>query len=142
MNRCAIATNASRLRCGVDNQRTHTTAYAAELDALRKSGGKTGRWQRLRARVVKRQPFCAMCDVAYTEIVDHIVPAGVAVQQAQDSALYQLDRYAGYFIETNLQGLCRVCHYTKTLADKAHTGVWPDVIEKHTLTKKQRHYSF
>ena len=86
------------------------------------------RWQRTRAAVIKAHPFCAMCESNITEIIDHIVPAGVAIVQAQDSGLYRTDRYAGFFLRSNLQGLCRVCHAKKTDEDKGHTGPWRDVV--------------
>jgi hypothetical protein len=58
-----------------------------------------------------------MCTKNLTEIVDHIVPSGIAVLQAQASGHYKLDKYAGFFFRSNLQGLCRSCHAIKSLAD-------------------------
>jgi len=112
----------------------HTTAYTAELDALRKGT----RWQRVRDIAIKRCPLCARCQLALSEIVDHIVPAGVAVQQARDSGRYPLDRYAGYYLLSNLQGLCRPCHYAKTLEDKTHVGEWPDVVLTELAAPKKK----
>jgi 5-methylcytosine-specific restriction endonuclease McrA len=80
--------------------------------------------------------MCSMCNRALSDICDHVIPADVAVMQAQISGKY-LDRYAGYFIRSNLQGLCRQCHYMKTNADKLHTGPWPDVVERDALTVKK-----
>jgi 5-methylcytosine-specific restriction endonuclease McrA len=88
------------------------------------------RWQRTRLQVIKSQPLCARCELRISEIVDHVVPAHVAVQQARDSRLYPTDRNAGYYFRSNLQGLCRPCHYDKTLEDKTHVGPWDDVIAK------------
>ena len=113
--------------------RNHTTAYDAYLDSLRKGT----RWQRVRGVIVRRDPFCCRCQIRLTELVDHIVPAGVAVQQARDSGQYPLDADAGYYIKSNLQGLCRPCHYTKTLEDKTHTGVWADVVETEAKVKRK-----
>jgi len=75
-----------------------------------------------------REPFCCRCHTALTEIIDHIVPAAISIMQASQSGLYPYDKYAGYFIKSNLQGLCRACHWTKTNEDKAHSGPWPSVI--------------
>ncbi len=107
-----------------DDIRSHTSGYTEELDALRKGT----RWQRIRARVIKSGPLCARCQLRISEIVDHVVPAGVAVQQARDSGKYPMDRNAGYYLLSNLQGLCRPCHQAKTDEDKMHVGPWPDVV--------------
>jgi len=120
----------------VDGITEHLNRYDAELDSLRKSQ----RWQRLRALVVRSCPMCARCNCMISEIVDHIVPARVAISQARLSGKY-LDRNAGYFLRTNLQGLCRPCHWTKTMEDKTHVGEWPDVVERERLAPK-RVYSF
>lgn len=72
--------------------------------------------------------MCKRCDRALTEIIDHIVPASVAIAQAQASGRFPFDKYAGYFLMSNLQGLCRKCHGAKTSEDKAHIGPWPDVM--------------
>jgi 5-methylcytosine-specific restriction endonuclease McrA len=73
--------------------------------------------------------MCARCERAISEIVDHIVPAYVAIAQAQASGRYPYDKYAGYYLLSNLQGLCRPCHGAKTLEDKTHVGPWPNVVE-------------
>jgi 5-methylcytosine-specific restriction endonuclease McrA len=110
-----------------DDIRVHTLTDRERYAFLYSSA----RWTRLRALVLKAQPFCARCNKC-TEIVDHIVPAGIAIAQARDSGKYPA-KYAGFFIRSNLQGLCRVCHYVKTLEDKTHTGKWPDVTEIEAL---------
>ena len=97
------------------------------------------RWtKRVRPRVLRRQPMCARCRCKLSVIVDHIVPIGVAIVQAQDSGLYKLDKYAGAYIMSNLQGLCRVCHRAKTDEDKRHSGAWHDVTIKDTCTASKR----
>ncbi len=116
-----------------DDIRTHTLADRDKYHFLYSSA----RWQRLRAVVIRAQPFCAQCGNRVSAIVDHIVPAGIAILQASESGLY-VDRYAGFFMRSNLQCLCRECHYTKTNADKAHVGPWPSVIaQKDTSTKRR-----
>jgi 5-methylcytosine-specific restriction endonuclease McrA len=127
------ACRAERATPTTDGLRLHTTGYDALLDRLRKSL----RWQKLRALIVSRQPFCQRCQAAMTEIVDHIVPALVAIQQAQESGRWPYDKYAGYFLQTNLQGLCRSCHGVKTLEDKAHVGPWPSVVEAFDAAPKR-----
>jgi 5-methylcytosine-specific restriction endonuclease McrA len=82
--------------------------------------------------------MCARCNLQLSEIVDHIVPALVAIQQARDSGKFPFDKYAGYFLLSNLQGLCRECHYRKTLEDKTHVGPWPDVVAIETAAPKKR----
>lgn len=119
-----------------DGLAEHSNRYDAELDTLRKSQ----RWQKIRNLVVRACPICARCDRTITEIVDHIVPARVAISQTRLSGAY-MDRNAGYFLRSNLQGLCRPCHYLKTMEDKTHTGPWPDVVDKERHAPKKV-YSF
>jgi 5-methylcytosine-specific restriction endonuclease McrA len=96
------------------------------------------RWQDgVRPKVLQRDPFCVRCKVRPTQLIDHIVPAGVAVEQVQDSGRYPLDAYAGFYLLSNLQGLCRSCHGYKTLEDKAHTGAWPNVLDKEDAQGKR-----
>jgi 5-methylcytosine-specific restriction endonuclease McrA len=111
----------------------------SQADAIRYHFLYAGlRWQRVRDIALRRCPICARCDLVISAIVDHIVPSGVAIQQARDSGLYMLDRYAGFYFMSNLHGLCRACHYLKTIEDKTHTGPWPDVVDKeqHAPRKK------
>jgi 5-methylcytosine-specific restriction endonuclease McrA len=114
----------------VDDARNHTSGYDAELDGLRNC-------RRLRIQIIHRDPLCSRCQLSISEIVDHVVPAREAISQAQLSRRYPTDRYAGYYLKSNLQGLCRPCHYAKTLEDKTHTGAWPDVVENDRLTPKR-----
>jgi 5-methylcytosine-specific restriction endonuclease McrA len=116
-----------------DATKTHTTGYDAVLDGLRKAA----RWHKVRDKAIQKCPMCARCSVAASEIVDHIVPAVVAIAQAQASGRYPYDKYAGYYIQSNLQGLCRSCHWTKTNEDKMHVGEWPDVVAKEQAQPKK-----
>jgi 5-methylcytosine-specific restriction enzyme A len=125
---------AERKTAHSNDDRTHTTGYTEELDALRKGR----RWQRVRLTALGRCPMCARCNLALSDIVDHVVPAGVAVQQARDSGRFPFDRYAGYYLLSNLQGLCRPCHGKKTDEDKAHIGPWPNVVDKEAAAPKKR----
>ena len=117
-----------------DDVRSHTLTDRERYARLYSSP----RWQRTRAAIVRLYPFCGMCERRVTEIVDHIVPAGVAVAQARDSGLYPLDRVAGFYFATNLQGLCRVCHIQKTIYDKLHTGAWRDTVAIERAAPKRR----
>lgn len=114
--------------------REHTSSkYTPEIDKL-----KTGpRWQRVRKQVIQRDPLCKTGCGALSEIVDHIVPAEIAIQQARDSGKCPYDQYAGFYLLTNLQGLCRSCHGKKTVKDKAHQGEWPNVIETELAAPKK-----
>lgn len=120
-----------------DDIKDHVTGYDAELHSVASSP----RWQRVRLQVIKRDPICRRCDLRISTIGDHIVPAEVAVAQVRASKRFPGDKYAGYFLTSNLQGLCRPCHGIKTLEDKAHQGDWPDVLTKYDATPK-RTYSF
>ena len=124
----------SQVNQPTDGIRTHTSGYDAELDRLRKGQ----RWQRTRTIVARRDPFCRRCDVRVTDEVDHIVPAREAIAQAQLSGRFPGDRYAGYYLQSNLQGLCRSCHIQKTIEDKTHTGPWPDVVAAEDASPKRR----
>lgn len=115
-----------------DSIREHKMGYTADLDALKKST----RWQQIRALVVRSQPMCARCKRQVTQIVDHVVPAEIAVMQAQLNGRFR-DKWAGYFLRSNLQGLCRVCHRAKTDEDKTHVGEWPDVVAAYDAKPKK-----
>jgi hypothetical protein len=117
-----------------DGSTLHANGYNALLDAL----NKQKRWQELRLRVLKKYPICNRCDRRLSEICDHVVPAQIAVVQAQESRHYPFDQYAGYFLFSNLQGLCRPCHGLKTLEDKAHVGPWPDVVAIEVAAPKRK----
>lgn len=120
-----------------EDGRTHTAVasgtYDAELDKL----NTCKRWAAVRKRVICRDPICKRCGLRLSEIVDHIVPADVAIAQARTSGKFPFDRYAGYFLMTNLQGLCRPCHGLKTNEDKAHDAEWPNVVEKELAAPKK-----
>lgn len=113
-----------------------TDAYDAELDALRKGT----RWQSIRRSVIYRDPLCRRCQLRVSEIVDHIVPAKEAIRQVRESKRYTYDRYAGYYLRSNLQGLCRPCHGAKTVEDKAHIGEWPSVVDAEDRAPKESLY--
>jgi 5-methylcytosine-specific restriction endonuclease McrA len=115
-----------------DGIRVHTLADREKYSFL--YSGK--RWQQLRDLVVRAQPMCGRCHKRLTAIVDHVVPAGVAIVQAQESGKYPF-KYAGFYIRSNLQGLCRACHYVKTDEDTVHTGPWPNVVDKDKRTAKK-----
>lgn len=115
---------------------THTNADRDKYAFLYSSA----MWTRLRNVVIREQPMCVRCKLRLTAIIDHIIPAGVAIAQAQESGKYG-SKYAGFYIKSNLQGLCRPCHLWKTIDDKTHTGVWDDVTLNDERFKR-RAYSF
>lgn len=117
-----------------DSVRQHTTGYTPELDKLRKSP----LWQRTRIVIVRRDPLCVRCGIAVTEIVDHIVPAAVAIAQGRASGRYPYSPNAGYFFKSNLAGMCRSCHGIKTIEDKMHVGEWRDVVAIEAAQPKKK----
>lgn len=95
------------------------------------------RWKaKVRPMALAQHPFCGRCP-AVTEIIDHKVPAGVAIQQVQDSGRCPYDKYAGFYLMSNLWGLCRACHHAKTLEDMAHVGEWPSVLDVYDRAPKK-----
>ncbi len=116
----------------VDDIRVHTLTDREKYCFLY----SCARWTKLRTLVIRSQPMCSRCQKALSTIVDHIVPAGVAVAQAQESGLFHY-RFAGFFLRYNLHGLCRSCHYVKTIEDKTHTGPWADVIAREQHQPKR-----
>lgn len=92
----------------------------------------------IRPRVLQRDPFCKRCGSKPSVIADHIVPAGEAIRQVRESGRFPLSRNAGFFLLSNLQGLCRSCHGFKTAEDKAHQGQWPSVLEKEDTAPKKK----
>ena len=115
-----------------DDIRIHTLTDREKYHFLYSSA----RWTKLRDLVVKSQPMCARCRLRLSVIVDHVVPAGIAIAPAQDCG-YSVYKFAGFFLRSNLQGLCRECHYLKTLSDKMHTGAWPNVVEQDANAPKR-----
>jgi 5-methylcytosine-specific restriction endonuclease McrA len=106
-----------------DDIREHTLTDREKYAFLYSSA----RWTRLRNLVAHAQPMCDRCRRQLTAIVDHRVPAGVAIVQAQLSGAYTR-KYEGFFMRSNLHGLCRSCHIQKTIEDKTHTGPWQDAV--------------
>lgn len=92
----------------------------------------------IRPRILQRDPICKRCGIAPSVIADHIVPAGEAIRQAQESGRYPYSKYAGFYLMSNLQGLCRSCHAIKTNEDKAHTGPWPSVLDAEDRAPKKK----
>ncbi len=89
------------------------------------------RWHRgIESLVLRRHPICTRCLKALSVIADHVVPAEEAIRQCIESGRFRLDPYAGFFLLSNLTGLCRPCHGYKTVEDKAHVGDWPSVVER------------
>jgi 5-methylcytosine-specific restriction endonuclease McrA len=100
------------------------------------------RWKRnVQPQALKKCPMCARCHIKVSELVDHRVPVSEVIRQAQASGLYSGSPYAGFYFTTNLDGLCRACHWVKTNEDKMHTGPWPDAVALEQ-SKPRKVYSF
>lgn len=68
-------------------------------------------WQKLRKIVLARDPVCVICLRLASVIADHIIP-----HKGKRELFWDL---------TNLQGLCRSCHSTKTAAEDGGYGNAP-----------------
>jgi 5-methylcytosine-specific restriction endonuclease McrA len=114
-----------------DDSKHHTVSwqqsgvYDAVLDGLR----KCKRWLSAREATLRKHPFCNRCQIVPSAIADHIIPAAIAIVQTQQSGRFPYDKYAGYYLRSNLQGLCHPCHGAKTVEDKEHKGQWPSVLD-------------
>jgi 5-methylcytosine-specific restriction protein A len=88
-----------------DIQRTKTKDLKAVFDS---QVYHTPLWRQLTAQVKLEQPLCVMCAVndidTPTKEIDHIIPTRV------NKALW--------FERSNLQGLCKSCHSTKSMRDR------------------------
>jgi 5-methylcytosine-specific restriction endonuclease McrA len=134
---CTAERNKAVEAVAADGIRQHTVSDRVTFAFLYASE----RWKRkVQPKAMKLYPLCALCGAA-TQLIDHIVPAGEAIRQAQVSGRYPLSKYAGFYFVSNLQGLCATCHGIKTLEDKRHVGVWPDVVAKEQAQPKKV-YSF
>jgi hypothetical protein len=72
------------------------------------------RWKKqIQPMILRRDPVCKSCDVALSEIADHIVPAGVAIEQAAASGKWPLNPFAGFYLMSNLTGLVPELPQTK-----------------------------
>ena len=91
-----------------------------------------------RPRTLQRDPFCKRCGIAPSVICDHVVPAHEAIRQVQESGRFPYSPNAGFFLLSNLQGLCRSCHGFKTSEDKQHQGPWPSVLEAEDRAPKKK----
>ena len=87
----------------------HLTDEYRRIERYRGSAASRGynyQWTQLRQRVLRRRPFCVVCEragvIQLAQELDHIVPL---VQGGS-----RLD-------EANLQPLCRVCHAAKTAGE-------------------------
>jgi hypothetical protein len=108
--------------------------YGPELDKQNKSR----KWLEFtRPRILRRDPMCKRCEVAISQIVDHVIPAAIAVEQARASKRWLGDPWVGYYIETNLQGLCCGCHAKKTAEDMRRTEPWPNILDEYDKRPKK-----
>jgi hypothetical protein len=66
-----------------------------------------------RPSTLQRDPICKRWGCAPSVICDHIVPAGAAIRQVKESGRFPYSPNAGFFLLSNLQGLCRSCTESK-----------------------------
>ena len=59
-------------------------------------------WQKLRAKIIDRDPVCLVCQMEWSVEVDHIRPKA----------------HGGTDDEDNLQGICHHCHAKKSARDR------------------------
>jgi 5-methylcytosine-specific restriction endonuclease McrA len=100
-------------KCGGIDCTAHAPNYdanRAKSDPLRKLWGSV-QWQATRRRFRAEHPMCALCGEAFTEHVDHIIPARQYVAQA--GCHDEDDQLRAFCNERNLQGLCANCHNSK-----------------------------
>jgi 5-methylcytosine-specific restriction protein A len=69
---------------------------------------KNKRWQTTRLVVLARDSICKMCGLTASQVVDHVIPARQLVARYGVEAFYD---------ESQLQGLCKSCHDTKTATE-------------------------
>ncbi len=86
---------------------SHRTQHYRRQDSQRTNKDErrlyqSARWRKMRAIVLAEEPLCRACRWAASREVDHIV-------RMQDGG----DRWD----RANLQGLCKPCHSTKTIAE-------------------------
>lgn len=118
----------------------HTQAgYDAAMDKL----CNCKRWDDKCAKVRGRDGSCVMCKAegrppTPIALVDHIIPAQHALAQCRAVKPYPFgaDWNAGYYLDCNLQGLCRSCHAVKTLKDLS-TNEWPNVMDVYNEQPKK-----
>lgn len=131
-NKPSSGTETESIKSNVAVQRAGV--YGPDLDKQNKSR----KWLEFtRPRILRRDPMCKRCDVAIAQIVDHIVPAAIAVEQARASKRWLCDLWAGYYFETNLQGLCCGCHAKKTAEDMRRTEPWPNILDEYDKRPKK-----
>lgn len=76
-------------------------------------------WRKVRKRILKRDPLCKMCfpKLEPAKVVDHIKP----YRKGDD-----------FWDETNMQGLCTLCHNKKSVIDRS------ELMRKRLIEKKTK----
>jgi 5-methylcytosine-specific restriction endonuclease McrA len=126
--------HATQLDTGI---RENVPASQADRDLYRRIYGSR-RWKTIRREALQAHPFCGWpgCH-AVSKVVDHAVPMGEAIRQCQASGRWPYDPDAGAFLLSNLMGMCRSHHGTKTDEDKRHVGPWPDVLAAYDAAPRK-----
>lgn len=84
----------------------------------------TTRWARFRQPVIQQCPMCAECHITTSAVADHKIPARLIVRVCRWLKLFPLDRWGGFYIRANMQGLSHSCHNKKTKVED--TQDWTD----------------
>lgn len=96
--------------------RLEGTEYAKRRAVYRR-GLERERWNRVRMKVLMRDPVCTVCGKRPSKEVDHRFPeGGLRERWEKNGYLTSDDRYN----PDNLEGLCHRCHAERTEIDRKH----------------------
>jgi hypothetical protein len=80
----------------------------------------TKRWQTVRRIALLKQPYCIgwrMTCQALSVVGDHNIPARTIVPVCRALGLFPMSRFPGFYVASNIVGLCHACHNRKTLVE-------------------------
>jgi 5-methylcytosine-specific restriction enzyme A len=69
-------------------------------------------WQNTSRQVRARDVICCICNFAFSEVADHIIPARIYVPQCGGDI-------QAFYDQSNIQGICKPCHRVKTNKETA-----------------------
>jgi 5-methylcytosine-specific restriction endonuclease McrA len=143
---CRTERTAARASAPSDGIKVHRPPAAAPSsfkDGIRMSGAERAqedaiqreytlpRWRKgLRPLALQRNPFCADCPAAASE-VHHKIPVRVLIAACLAEKLFPFESLPGFYILENLIGLCKRCHTARTRKEKEEAGKdWTAEIDK------------
>jgi hypothetical protein len=95
----------------------------------------TAQWKKLRAVALSKHPYCAgwrkQCN-NLSVVVDHNVPAKIMIKVCRALGLFPFQKYPGFYVLSNLIGLCHSCHNSKTRVEDAQD--WTEQLVTILLT--------